>query len=121
VRDWRTLDLAVDPPPDLAIEIDITSSVLNRMDVYAALRIPELWRFDGQALEVYHLSTDGVYASTAKSIALPLLPLDKLLPLLEQGVSRSSDAEWLREIQIWLREHVLSRRPEVEPSTSPPG
>ena len=117
VRDWKTLDLAVDPPPDLAIEIDITSSVLNRMEVYAALRIPELWRFDGEALEVYHLGADGAYDSVAKSIALPLLPLDKLVPLIERGASRSSDAAWLREIQSWLRANVPAQGPSNAPQS----
>ena len=48
VRDREVLDLDVDPPPDLAIEVDITSSSLNRMEIYAELRVPEVWRYDGR-------------------------------------------------------------------------
>src|ERR1700674_3812031 len=38
------LDLRTDPPPDLAIEVDVTRSSLDRMDIYAALKVPEVWR-----------------------------------------------------------------------------
>ena len=50
VRERDVLELDVDPPPDLAIEIDITSSSLNRMGIYAELRVPEVWRYDGKAV-----------------------------------------------------------------------
>jgi Uma2 family endonuclease len=46
----RRPNLKVDPPPDLAIEVDLTSSSLNRMDIYAALQVPEVWRLDGDSL-----------------------------------------------------------------------
>ena len=59
VRDLTALDLGVDPPPDLAIEVDVTRSVMDRLGVYAALRVPEVWRFDGQAVEAYGLAADG--------------------------------------------------------------
>lgn len=50
----------VDPPPDLAIEIDITSSSLDRLAIYASLGITEVWRFDGDRLTIYVLE-DGYY------------------------------------------------------------
>src|SRR5262249_518426 len=46
------LDPAHDPPPDLAIEVDIWSSSLNRLEIYAALGVPEVWRYDGEHFEV---------------------------------------------------------------------
>src|SRR5437870_10697521 len=48
-KKWHAL---TDPPPDLAIEIDITSSWLDRLAIYAALEIPEVWRFDGESLKI---------------------------------------------------------------------
>src|SRR5204863_3892315 len=48
VRDKLHLDLAVDPPPDLAIEVEISRDSLNRHRIYAALGVPELWRYDGE-------------------------------------------------------------------------
>ena len=61
IRGKRELDLTIDPPPDLAIEIDITSSSLDRQGIYAALGVPEIWRFDGESLRVYQLQPDGTY------------------------------------------------------------
>ncbi len=53
------LDLSVDPPPDLSIEVDITRSVLNRMSMYASLGVPEIWRCRESGLEVYLLKESG--------------------------------------------------------------
>ncbi|EAZ92129.1 Uma2 family endonuclease, partial [Crocosphaera chwakensis] len=55
IRDRVNFDFTVDPPPDLAIEIDITSSSLNRLTIYESLKIKEIWRFDGQDLFIYSL------------------------------------------------------------------
>ena len=115
VRDWTALDLSVDPPPDLAVEIDVTSSVLNRMAVYASLGVPELWRCDGQVLEAFRLGSGRRYLQTPKSVALPFLPLDELLPLLQRGVVRADDGEWCRLVQTWLRERVLPLREAPAP------
>ncbi|GGA39058.1 Uma2 family endonuclease [Okeania sp. KiyG1] len=55
VRGQIKFDFNIDPPPDLAIEIDITSSSLDRLTIYAALGIREIWRFDGKNLFIYCL------------------------------------------------------------------
>src|SRR5437899_377499 len=52
IRDWTNLDLSRDPPPDLAIEVEITTSILNRVEIYQALRVPELWRCDEERIRV---------------------------------------------------------------------
>src|SRR5579862_4078878 len=49
------IDLTLDPPPDLAVEVDETSSSLNRMAIYAALKVPEVWRWRDSKLTVYSL------------------------------------------------------------------
>jgi Uma2 family endonuclease len=58
MRGKKRLDLSVDPPPDLVVEIDITHPSLNRLPIFAAFGIPEVWRFDGEKLEIL-LLTDG--------------------------------------------------------------
>jgi Uma2 family endonuclease len=110
VRDLTAVDLTVDPPPDLAIEIDITSSVLNRMEVYAGLGILEVWRCDGQVLEAYCLGADRRYERTPNSAAFPFLPLDEVLQLIQHGLVGADSLEWLEAAQEWLREDVLPRR-----------
>src|SRR5262249_45343136 len=57
----RQLDPDVDPPPDLVIEVDVTSSSLKRLPVFAAMGVPEVWRLAGGALECLHLQPDGTY------------------------------------------------------------
>ena len=64
VRGRLDLDLEVDPPPDLAVEVEITRSVLNRMGIYASLRVPEVWRSDGDQIIVEQLQADGTYATS---------------------------------------------------------
>ncbi|PSR14897.1 hypothetical protein C8255_23565 [filamentous cyanobacterium CCP3] len=72
VRGVGQINLAQYPPPDLAVEIDITSSSLDRLAIYSALRIPELWRFDGENLTIYALRGEG-YIVSLTSLALPPL------------------------------------------------
>jgi len=72
VRDVKRIDLTQYPLPDLAVEIDITSSSLNRMAIYAALGVPELWRYNGSDLIIYGLY-NGEYSQQEASTALPSL------------------------------------------------
>src|SRR5438445_9779024 len=60
-REKEVLDLETDPPPDLAIEVDITTSSLDRMEIYSKLRVPEVWRYDGRAVRMYQLQAAGQY------------------------------------------------------------
>jgi Uma2 family endonuclease len=110
VSDLTKIDLVVDPPPDLAIEVDITSSVLNRMEIYASLGIPEVWRCDGQVLEAYCLGADGRYLRTSSSLAFPFLPLDDLLEAIQHGLVKADDGAWFRMVQEGLRKDVLPLR-----------
>ena len=73
------LDLTIDPPPDLAIEVDITSSSLDRQGIYAALGVPEIWRFDGESLRVYQIQADGTYMQCESSPTFPFLPLEDVV------------------------------------------
>jgi len=84
VRGRLDLDLSQgDPPPDLALEIDITSKSLDRFPIYARLEVPELWCYDEGALKIYHLR-EGEYVEATTSLALPMLPIQELPQILEQ-------------------------------------
>src|SRR5438094_1525262 len=61
MRGREEVDLEVDPPPDLAVEIEISRSTMNRMAIYAALRVPEVWRWDAETLSVHLLTARGTY------------------------------------------------------------
>jgi Uma2 family endonuclease len=100
VRGKTQIDLTVDPPPDLAIEIDITSSSLDRLKIYASLGIKEVWRFDGKQLSIYVLESEAYQAQT-QSIVLPILNQAKLLELLGKR-SHQGENSLIRELRHWI-------------------
>jgi Uma2 family endonuclease len=67
------LDPAVDPPPDLAIEVEVTSQLLDRLSVYAALGVREVWRHSTKDFTILHLSPDGTYETAEASLSFPWL------------------------------------------------
>lgn len=81
VRAKDELDLTIDPPPDLAVEVDVTSSSESRMEIYSSIGVPEIWRWCDDELTVLELS-DGEYAERDDSIALPGFPLKKAVELI---------------------------------------
>ncbi len=80
----KIIQLPEDPPPDLVIESDYTSSSLNKFNIYVAIGVPELWRYQNQILEVYHLVGDNSYLSPT-SIAFPFLPIAEVPSFIEQA------------------------------------
>ncbi|MBI3464969.1 MAG: Uma2 family endonuclease [Planctomycetes bacterium] len=113
VRGKRDLDLAVDPPPDLAVEIDISSSSINRMAIYAELRVPELWRFNGEALRVFHLGSDGQYVQRDYSLCFPQLPLS----VIERFLNRRNEVhvtQLVKEFRAWVRANIARDLPSSE-------
>ncbi len=74
-RDLQRFNLRKDPPPDLAIEVDITHSSVPREPIYAALGVPEVWRFDGNQVTPLHRDADGEYRAAARSLAFPHLSM----------------------------------------------
>lgn len=80
----KNIDLQNDPPPDLAIESDYTSSSLNKFNIYASLGVPELWRYRKQTLQVYQLM-EGNYELSETSLAFPFLPIVEIPGFIEQS------------------------------------
>jgi Uma2 family endonuclease len=95
------IDLKHDSAPDLAIEIDITHSPVDRMSVYAALGVRELWRYDGERFEFVRRTGAGEYEPIAASDALPFMTpqiVDRFIALAIAGENAG-----LREFRDWLR------------------
>lgn len=84
VRAKEDIDLQTDPPPDLAIESDHTNSSINKQGIYAALGVPELWRYRKRKLEIYQL-VDGQYVQVDRSLAFPCLPVAEVPEWMEQS------------------------------------
>ena len=66
------MDLAADPPPDIAVEVDVHHDSVKELGIYATLGVPELWRYDGKALTIYLWNGDR-YTEAETSLALPFL------------------------------------------------
>lgn len=104
VRGRETLDLETDPPPDLAIEIDITSSSVNKLKIYSALGISELWIYNGQNLQFYQL-VEEQYIEKEFSVAFPLVSVGDITRFIEMSQSMGEIA-LLKAFRTWVREKV---------------
>jgi Uma2 family endonuclease len=98
----RRLNLRRDPPPDLAIEIDVTNSSLDRLGIYAALGVPEVWRLDGEKLTFYVLARKK-YRSVAASAVFPILTPPDALEFIRRGREAGDENIVLREFREWVR------------------
>jgi Uma2 family endonuclease len=108
IRGKPRIDLSVDPPPDLVIEVDITSPSLDKFPIYARLGIHEVWRYDGTRAAIFLLE-EGEYVEAGESVALPSLTSDVLTHFVEESTSLGS-TDWLRRIREWARGNIGSSR-----------
>jgi Uma2 family endonuclease len=97
-----TIDLTVDPPPDLVIAVDITSGSLDKFPIYAQVGVPEVWRYDGQRLRISILTAER-YVESETSLALPLLTSTRLSEALAQSKTLKRTA-LLRSFRTWVRQ-----------------
>lgn len=104
VRGREVLDFNVDPPPDLVLEIEVTRNFIDRLAICAALGVPEVWRFDGQTIQVLLRNTNGEYVTAARSTAFPFLPVDQLVPFLLDATQ--SETKVVRAFRAWVRERM---------------
>ena len=104
IRGRRRIDLLADPPPDLIIEIDITTDSMKKLGIYSALRVPEVWRYDGSRLTILELE-GGAYVERNASPALPILTPPVLTELIEEAMSLDP-IPWLRKLRKWVREQA---------------
>lgn len=106
VRGVDRIDLNQLAPPDLAVEIDITSSSLDRFEIYKNLGVPEVWRFNGDCLTI-NLLKAGRYVGTERSIALSPLQTEDFSRFLlsDQAIGEN---RLLRQFRQTIRSKVQS-------------
>lgn len=97
IRQKDAIDLNTDPPPELVIEIDITSPSLNKFPIFAALGVAEVWRCDGERVHFFRLGEAG-YAGVAESASLPGVSEETVNRLLEAS-RKMKRADWLRLVR----------------------
>ena len=91
------------------MEIDVTSSSIERLDIYAALGVPEVWRYDGTKLQVYELGSDGCYIAVNHSIAFPSIPLENFTDHLNRR-NETDELTWTRMFREWVRNTISEER-----------
>lgn len=106
VNKRRTVDLSIDPPPDLVVETEVSRSVVQRLRIYAALAVPEIWRWRKTGLAAYSLEQGGKYVEREFSLNLPMLRVKDLEPFLEFEVAADESA-WVRSFRAWVRERFV--------------
>ncbi|MDJ0733925.1 MAG: Uma2 family endonuclease [Nostocaceae cyanobacterium] len=104
VKGKNRINLQQDPPPDLVVEIDITSSCENRLPIYADMGVPEIWRYDGNSFTINILQNQQ-YVTVEQSLAFPNLPLQEISRFLQQ-VNQQDYLELIREFRNWVRSQI---------------
>jgi Uma2 family endonuclease len=104
IRGKRTINLDVDPPPDLWIEVDNRGNSRGRLPIYAALGVPEVWRYRVRRGELRFVRlVDGAYEPIDRSLALPMLTPALVLEALVLAADLP-ESRWLRRLREWVRE-----------------
>ena len=99
----ETLDLRRDPPPDLVIEVDRTSSSIDKFGIYAALRVPENWRlFKGNL--TFHQLIEDRYQESSHSRAFPFLTPRTLMEFVTLG-QKEGERKAAKAFRAWIREN----------------
>ena len=102
----RDLNLDTDPPPDVVVEIDMTNESLDKFAIYAALGVPEIWRYDGRRTHFYKLAGEG-YEVSQNSLAFPDISAQDLTQYLEQSKSEGQTAS-LNAFRQMIRSRLSS-------------
>src|SRR5437588_9053863 len=105
VRGKRRIDLRVDPPPDLAVEVEVTHRALDRMSIYARLGVPEVWRLDAHDLTFHALQPNGRYAEQTHSPTFPLFtPADLTRHMALR--TQHNENEVVRQFRVFVRQRL---------------
>jgi Uma2 family endonuclease len=103
VQGKQRLDLDVDPPPELVIEIDITHPSLSKLPICAALGIAEVWRYNGTCVEIYRLCQQG-YQRAEVSAVLEGVTTTAIAHFLDLRRTMSGP-EWFRTVMAWAQSY----------------
>ena len=105
VRGRKHLTLQRDPPPDLAVEVEVSRPWIDKAPIYADLGVPEVWHYDGERLRVELLQQDGTYAESPTSAAFPFLPIRKVEEFIRHRAG-TDETTWIRRFRDWVRDEL---------------
>jgi Uma2 family endonuclease len=109
MRGKRKLDLREDLVPDLVIEVDVAHSSLDRLTIFAALGVPEVWRSTGRTVHFLHLQADRAYQRSIMSRNFPTLPAAAVVQYLKEGQTKDTTA-WIRSFRAFVRKEVVGHQ-----------
>jgi Uma2 family endonuclease len=104
VRSKENIDLATDPPPDLVLEIEYSRSAIDKLLLYAAMGVPEFWRYRGGVLRIYTLN-NGEYVEVKASPSFPGIAVTEIPRFIQQS---RDDGELAvnRAFRAWVRQQI---------------
>jgi Uma2 family endonuclease len=107
----KDIDLNVQPPPDLAIEVEVSHSADDAVLVWGRLGVAEVWRFDPIAMECSFWSrrSDGTYSRIEQSLAFPMLTTADVVEQMRLADQLGS-GEWYAGVERWIRKVILPRK-----------
>ena len=95
------IDFEVDPPPDIVVEVDVHHDSRDKFSIYAALGVPDIWRYDGEEFSIHHLQEDQ-YVNLEESVALPMLSSRALTDFLAR-LPKDGESQTLVAFDEWLQ------------------
>jgi Uma2 family endonuclease len=102
VRGKGDIDMKHDPPPDLAVEVELGRSSIDKLEIYRSLGVPEVWRYSKARLTVHLLGPDGSYSQSARSAAFPFLPMEGVEAFLLRW-DTAGETQLVREFGTWAK------------------
>jgi len=102
MRGRKEYDTAIDPPPDLVVEVDISRSSLDKMAIYADFGVPEVWTYETAALRIHRLGPGGKYTAQGRSLSFPFLAAAEIQRFLDDR-NTTDETTWIRSFRDWVR------------------
>ncbi len=107
IRKKKEIDLSIDPPPDLAIEIENTVSAIHKLDIYAELQVTEVWRFDGDVLQFLALQDNRQYVAQDHSRFFPKAATDMMIQFIDGPGADEEETAWIKRFRQWVRDNLV--------------
>ncbi|MEZ2239118.1 Uma2 family endonuclease [Microcoleus sp.] len=104
IKGKKRIDMSQDPPPDLVVEIDITSTSENSLQVYADLGVPEVWIYNGSRLKINRLE-NGEYVNCEISLAFPSVDVLEIVKFLELAETMDY-LELVKAFRTWVKSQI---------------
>ena len=113
IRGKKSLDMRIDPPPDLAIEAVYSHAAEAALEVYRRLRVPEVWVAEQTGISIRVLDEAFHYRESNVSLAFPFLSAEEIHAWIVRDQD-DSDTSWMRALRAWVRETLKPRHQRAD-------